>query len=735
MLDQPLDNQDQTNAEVEATGVLTDARALELATEAYSASNSYFDSAIRKDLVDDLRQFQGQHPQGSKYLSEAYRGRSRFFRPKTRAAVRKNEAISAEAFFSTNDVVSVKPADDSDPQQQASAELLQALLHYRLKHSIPWFVIASGAYQDAQVQGMVCSYQAWEFDPRKKIDRPICKLIPLENIRFDPSAAWYDPVGTSPYIIELIPMYVKDVKARAVIEGDTGQAKWANVSNEELLQASTQYSDVVRLQREQGRIDPRANRSAITEFTIVWVHRNIMEIDGHDYVWHTLGTVRLLDKPRPIEEVWFHGKRPYVFGFCVVETHKSYKPGNVRLGRDVQGELNTNANQRLDNVAFAMTKRFFVKRTAQVDLASLRRNVSASATMMNDPETDVKVVETSDVTSSAYAEQDRLNLDFDDLMGAFSQASVQSNRRLNETVGGLNLLTKDASQITGYQLKTFSETWYAKVLEQLVLLEQRYEDDNIILAICAKRAQLMQRFGVSTVTDELLLESVTVDVNVGVGATNPHDQLQNFLEGMTALKEILADGVLMQYGIDVGEVIHEIFGKLGYRDGKRFFPGDEGDPRITAMLQQIQALQQQLAAKRPPEEVAATVEKLKAQAELIRSQKVKNLVESIFSAIQTSEVISAVPQVAPVGDVVLRQAGFEAPGGQPDLAGGPTNGQGLTVNPVKNVRTGMQFTPGVVPGDQNTSPGMPPKPASPQAGAMKGIETMRADSAPKGTKP
>jgi hypothetical protein len=33
-------------------------------------------------------------------------------------------------------------------------------------------------------------------------------------MRFDPGANWMDPVNTSPYFIELIPMYVKDVQAR-----------------------------------------------------------------------------------------------------------------------------------------------------------------------------------------------------------------------------------------------------------------------------------------------------------------------------------------------------------------------------------------------------------------------------------------------------------------------------------------------------------------------------------------
>jgi hypothetical protein len=737
----PLDNQDNTNGTIglEQQGELTqepeaapaglsDEEWLKLGVEAYTGSTQYFDTAIRSRLVDDLRQFQSRHPSGSKYESDAYRARSKFFRPKTRAAVRKNEATAAEAFFSSNDVITVKAHDEDNPLERASAAFYQELLQHRLTHTIPWFLTSVGAYQDAQVQGMVCSYQYWDYRQNGKVDQPCMKLIPLENIRFDPSCDWRDPVNSSPYFIELIPMYAKDVMARTKdFDGKTGEAPWKPVSETALLKASSMYNDVVRMQREQGRVDPHQGRSSITAFTIVWVHRNIVEVNGQDWVFHTLGNEALLDTPRPIEQAYFHGKRPYVIGCCVVETHTAYKNGPVRLGRDVQQELNQNANQRIDNVSFAMNKRYLVKRSAQVDLRSLQRNVPGSGTLVNDTEKDVKVIETNDVTASAYEEQDRLNLDFDDLTGSFSQASVQANRKLNETVGGMNILTKDASALSAYQLRTFVETWAEPVLRQLLLLEARYETDVVIMGLAAAKADMAVRFGVDQVTDELLLQELALNINVGVGATSPHDQLQNFIQGMTALKEMLADGVLQSYGLDVGEVFKEFFGKLGYKDGKRFFPGDQ-DPTITALQGQIQKLQQAIEAKHPPELLAAMVKKALAEA-------TKTGVDTLFAATQAAEVISAVPQVAPVADQLMVAAGYQPPnpaGVDPNLPQ-PAGEGAIGVEDVKNRRTGMTFTPGApggpAPGDTSpTTPAAPPQPARPGVGAAHGIETMRADS-------
>jgi hypothetical protein len=219
------------------------------------------------------------------------------------------------------------------PRSSASAEILKELLQYRLtKSGIPWFLTLIGGYQDAQVQGLVCSYQYWEFNAAKKIDRPCVKLRPIENIRFDPSADWTDPVNTSPYFIDMIPMYVKDVKARSkMIDPKTGQPRWAPMTDGQLLAASSQYSEIVRLQREQGRVDPNSARTGITAYTIVWVHRNIVEVDDRDFVFYTLGNgIGMLTEPVPIERVYRTGKRPYCIGYSVIETHKNFPPGPVR---------------------------------------------------------------------------------------------------------------------------------------------------------------------------------------------------------------------------------------------------------------------------------------------------------------------------------------------------------------------------------------------------------------------
>ena len=698
------DTQQEELAEDAKQGAqLDDAKALQLARDAFSGSTDYFDANIRNRIEQDIRRFQSRFPAGSKYMSDAYKTRSRVFRPKTRASIRKNEAVAAEAFFSTLDMVSVSPADETDDMQVASAEIMSQLMQYRLTKTVPWFLMCIGAYQDAQVTGVVISHQSWEYNPKKKKDQPKVRILPLENFRFDPGAAWYDPINTSPYLIELMPMYVKDVKSRMK------SGRWIEHDEADIKSAMKNY-DTTRMERNGSRTDETQQITNINDYTIVWVHKNIVEIDDEDFIFYTLGTEILLSKPAPLTAEEAHGLRPYVCGCCVLETHKNYPVGLSNLGANIQDEINEVTNQRLDNVKFVLNKRYFVKRNRQVDLRSLTRNTPSAVTLMTEPNEDVKVVETNDVTASSYNEHDRLNMDYDDVAGVFSGSSVASNRKLNETVGGMNILTGNANQVTAYQLKTFTETWVEPVLRQLMLLEQHYETDDVILGLCAKKSNLYQRFGIDAVTDEMLASEMTLTVNVGMGATSPTDKVNMLALGMGTIRTVLAEGLLEKYGLQPKELIKEVLGALGHRDGGRFFKFDEAqDPQIAALQQQVDDLQQALTAKHPPELIAAMVAKLEEETKKVSADKVKSGIEGAYSAMQAAQVVASMPEVAPIADQIQQLAGYQM-----------SSPVGIDPNiqaPAAPIAPSVDF-----PQQSN-----PMNPASPFAGQAAGIQTQRPD--------
>lgn len=637
---------------------------LKLASDAYASSTTYVDSNYRKKWDDALRMFQSRHPQDSKYNTDAYKHRSKIFRPKTRSLVRKHEAATASAFFSNVDVISTSPADQDNPQQAASADVMKELLQYRLTKSIPWFQIVCGGMQDAMTVGVVCSYQYWKYkaidkestyEPvmdemgqpvldefgqiqlqtikQKEVieDKPCVELIPVENIRFDPGADWTNPAMSSPYLIRMIPMYVCDIRA-LMDDGDeeTGK-KWKSYTDAQIKSAMKNQNDQTRQTRDQLRQDPLdASNAPIGEYEIAWVHENFMRIDGSEMVYFTLGVEFMLTDPVPIKDIYFHGERPIIIGKCVIETHKSMPESPVLMADQLQREANEIVNQRLDNVKLVLNKRYIVKRGAQVDLKSIVRNVPASITLANDPVNDVRALEFNDVTSSSYQEQDRLNVDYDELTGNFSQGSIMTNRKMGETVGGMGMISQAANQITEYTIRTLTETWIEPVLRQLVKLEQKYETDQVILSLAAGKAKLFEKYGVSQINDELLNQELTLTVNVGMGATDPMQRLNKFIGALSAYAQVAA----MQIpDIELAEVGKEIFGLAGYRDGARFSKQSDANQAAQAQIQQV--IQQANQAVQESQQAVAQKEQelnQKAQEMALTEKDIENALSDIAAA-------------------------------------------------------------------------------------------------------
>ena len=592
---------------------------LKLSKEAYQSSTSYVESNYFKKWQDNLKIFHSQHPSSSKYNSDAYRYRSRLFRPKTRSVVRKHEATAARAFFSNLDVVSVSPQDGDDPKEVASAIINKELLQYRLTKTIPWFTTLIGAFQDAMNTGLCVSFQYWKFkyreteeeqdalDPetgemvRAKVpvtevyeDEPCIEIIPIENLRFSPSAQWNAVTETSPYLILKIPMFVYKVKEMAS-ERVPEATRWHEPTDSELRAALDTGSN----QNDQARRGDKQAPSPqqippLSEYDVVIVHLNIMDSDDGRVVYYTLKETKMLSDPVALKEMFFHGRVPITVGFCVMETHNPFPDGLVDLGKQLQTEANEIVNQRLDNVKLVLNKRWLVKRNMNVDTDSLLRNVPGGVTMVSNTASDggdIREVTWQDVTSSSYQEQDRVNVDFDDLTGGgINSGSVMTNRKLNETVGGMKIMAQGANDLTEYTIRTFVETWVEEVLIQLMLLEQYYESDETILALAGKKAApLYQKFGQDEITDELLIRELTLTVNVGMGATDPDARFQKFSMGIGMWNQWEAT---FPPDANREQIRKEFFGLLGYRDSSRFYTG-EGDPRITALQQQIQQAMQE----------------------------------------------------------------------------------------------------------------------------------------------
>ena len=632
-----------------------DSEWLALSRDAFRSSTDYFEASIKFQLEKNVSHFRSHHAPGSKYYSENYRYRSKIFRPKIRSAVRKHEAAAAAAYFATSDAVHITAEDDSDPESVISAEVNNEILNYRLDHSIPWFQLLIGAYQESMVIGTVVSYQHWEY--KEKIikkptgmqivgengeyedhfeeevvvlsDKPVIELRPVENIRIDRASDWTDPINTSPFLIDMIPMYVIDIKEKMENEDPkTGQPEWRKLTDDQIMSASNHKYDSLRQTREDTkRRDSKDTGENITDYKIIWVHRNFIRKDNEHVVYYTLGTEFMLSEPKPIEEVYRCKTRPYVMGMSQIEAHRTNPSGMVELGEQIQNECNEIANARIDNVKLAINQRHYIRRGADIDFAALMRSAPGSGILMDDVNGDIKPEEVGDVTSSSYAEQERLDGDFNDIIGGFSAGSASNNRNKNgmtDTLGGVETLSGDANKMEEYQLRVFNETYTEPVLNQVLDMIKEYETDDKIIQLAGKRSAVARKAGIQQFDWRMLQAPQTLKVNVGFGATNPQKRIEKLSIATRTVGEFMPD---MIQTIDREEFVNEIFGAVGM-DGSRFFKAlkdeEAEDPRIQQLMTQMQEMQKIIETKQVEQQGKIEIETIKQegkiQLENIKSQ-------------------------------------------------------------------------------------------------------------------
>lgn len=602
---------------------------LGLVRQCESQALLYTDQNNRRAWSDSMRAFHNEHFVGSKYTKPEFRTRSKLFVPKTRAAVRKDNAAVAASLFNSIDAVTCLPGNESDPRQRASAAIMTELVNYRTdrtsgKAAFPWFLLSLGARQDAVLTGVCISKQYWKQEFRKigservsvpdkhgvyvererdvytvDTDRPDMVVFPPENYVLDPAADWTNPAQASSYLILKYPMTIEEVHRRM----KAPKNPWNELSDS-ILQSSVESATydmaAIRRAREMG-LDRLDETQTGQTFKIVWVYEVFMRIEDEDYCFFSVGSKQYLTDPKPVREVYPEqdGERPVSVGYGSLESHRIYPMAPAESWQPLQTEVNDLRNLRLDATKQNVMPIAKIVRGRQIDVDQVRRRSSGTSIIVQ--EKDDVTFETPPAIQANVVEMSReLEVEFDDLAGVQNFGNVQQNNALGKTLGGLKLASGSANATQEFDIRLWIETWATPALAQIVRLEQYYEHDDIILGLCAQRAQLFEKHGVSVIDDKLLEEQITIRVSVGLGAGDPQQRLAKFESAASIVSPLLAQTKEFQTGqveIDWEAICTEVFGGAGYRDGgRRFFKVNQGPPPQNPMADlQTQALQAKIA--------------------------------------------------------------------------------------------------------------------------------------------
>lgn len=617
-------------------GAPTETDLLQIVARAQQIAKDYQQRTIERPLQRSYRAWRNEHAEESKYLGPAWRGRSRLFVPKTRSAIRKNLATTAASLFSTEDVVNITASYEDDPFQKATAATLKGVLDQRLTqasatHGIPWFIICMGGCLDGQLTGVTISKQYWEYRevpstefetvlvpevdedgnaivdemgeplmveglrPVMKVvrDRPNVELFPIENAGIDPAAPWYNPAQLGRWFFMRYPMGLADAKAMMASGEKDG---WLEVDDETLLKGRAEEERAgVRRVREGGPDRYEEGKAPGDELDIVWLQENFVRIAGIDYHFWSVDRHAFISKVRRTEEVYpaLGGERPYVMGVAQIDTHRVFPMSPVESWQPLQLELNDITNLRLDTLKRSIAPLAKVRKGKGVDLTAVQRRGQPDSILLLDNPDDVTLEPTPGPSGQAYTETSITNANFDELAGVFSTSSVQQSRQLNETVGGMRLMSGSANSVSEFDLRIWVETWVEPVLRQLLHLVKNHESDERMVLVAGQKARVMQQFGYQPTLADFDYCDVTLRVNVGVGAADPMQRIAKLRMAMEMLAPMVP--IMEKQGITpkMEEFIDEVMGSAGFKDGRRFFefgerPEQQQNPELQKVMLEMQ---------------------------------------------------------------------------------------------------------------------------------------------------
>lgn len=573
--------------EAAMVGGMSDQSWVDLGRRCYDTGRTFYRQGYQTQHLNNSYMFKGRHGPGSKYMSEAFRNRSKIFRPLTRMASRSWEADIATSLFLNDDYMHVSSRRGSDEQSKMSASVIKEIMNLRLDKN--WYTVCMGAAQDAFVNGPVIGKVYWWHEAvttthdvpqtddagnliglqtvsEQKVvhDEPVIEVILPENFIYDPTAKWDDVIGTGNYFIHRKQMSADTVMVKM------NNGEWDKLDKGEILTCRWAMEDdaVQQSKRGENRPDPVNNDTADSNYEMVMVNEVFVRREGVWYVYHMMGTQWLLEAPAALETRYHHGRLPFAYGTAMIESHNNAPDSKTQLGSELQNAVNEVSNQRMDNVKLALNKRYLAKRGAAIDLASLTRSSPGGVTMTSDPVNDVQALEVSDVTQSSYEETQRLTMEMNEAQGTFSGQAVANNREMNETVGGMKLLSNAATKVNDYDIRTFVMTWVRPILNLFMLTIQYYENDQVIMQIAVENSEFFPRLKPEDLTDDFMTKQLELKVDTGIGATDPVQRVNTLMYGVTTVASLPGMAAEMD-GKAVGSAI---FSTLGQGDGSKFFP-------------------------------------------------------------------------------------------------------------------------------------------------------------------
>jgi len=408
-----------------------------------------------------------------------------------------------------------------------------------------------------------------------------------------------------------------------------------------------------------------------------------------------------------------HGRFPFVPVWCYRRQRDNAPYGAIRQIRDPQDDLNKRHSKALWILSSNQVE---MEEGAVDDIEDLREEVARpDSVIVRNRGKELKVTRDNQLAEEQLMLMDR---DANHIRNVGGVTSENLGRQTNADSGKAIGLRQDQGSVVTAEI--FDNLRYAVQLQgeiELSMVEQFYTMPKVVRILGERGAAKYHEINnVDPDTGETLNDITASQADYVVSEQDFKSSLRQ------AMFESLFDivGRLAQMNPDVALNLLDLVVEMADLPGRdelvsriRKINGQR-DPDTDPTPEEMAAQQEADAKKAESEQLEvdrlrAELENLRAKTKDLIAAAVKKGTETAYAAMQAGQVIATMPEVAPIADSVMMEAGHQSPspaGDDPNFPVPPTAMQQQVDFPT------------------NTSPMLP---ATAGTGEMAGIETQRAD--------
>lgn len=217
------------------------------------------------------------------------------------------------------------------------------------------------------------------------------------------------------------------------------------------------------------------------------------------------------------------GLRP--FEYCVDHDvpGELYGIGEIEPTETLQIAMNKVRNHRLDNVDLVLNRMWKYDRNAGINPKHLRSFPGNTIPM--DDVNGLQPVDTPDVTASSYAEEDRLDRDFERATSNIDDAAASGASGFTDTATGIRQRDKDRSVRVQLKIENFEDA-LARIARKMLLMIYATEGDSYVI----RRRDEQGEIKFTEIQKELLqtaLESMSFRVRGGSTISDDYEDRRN----------------------------------------------------------------------------------------------------------------------------------------------------------------------------------------------------------------